>query len=167
MKIGPSFPSTLGSGLCLLLTLSSHERPKQTLWDYWWALIRWHGMPNCFKCLIQLMIWSRATMAVCLTYWVHSLASCGSVSPPTHPLTCITHDIAGCVQKVSKPASPTSSYICVTVMITIALLYFLYKSYEATIKHKEAIILWVFQICISWNPRMCVHGSFSKSGHIL
>jgi len=43
----------------------------------------------------------------------------------------------------SKPASPTSSYtyIHVSVMIAIALLYFQWKSYMATIfKHKEAII---------------------------
>ena len=42
----------------------------------------------------------------------------------------------------NQPVQPVA--ICASVMITITLLYFLYKSYEATIKHKEAIILWVF-----------------------
>jgi len=59
--------------------------------------------------------------------------------PPTNSLLiCSSHDIAGYVQKISqKLAISFISYI----MIAIALLYFKCKSYMATIKHMEAIIL--------------------------
>jgi len=91
-----------------------------------------------------------------------------SLHPPHPPLICSIHDISGCLEYLSKSACPSSNYIKVSVIIAISLLYFCYKSYVATIKHKESIILFIFQICISQNPGMCKLRRFSKiRSHII
>jgi len=79
------------------------------------------------------------------TAWL--AVSNGSANPSTHNLICGTCDIAGCVQNVSQnqPVQPVATYV--STMITIALLYFLYKSYVATIRHKEAIYESAIQEC--------------------
>ena len=46
--------------------------------------------------------------------------------------------------------------------MAISLLCFCCKHYDATIKHKEPKILLIFQIYISRNPWICIHGQFSK-----
>ena len=52
-------------------------------------------------------------------------------------------------------------------MIAISLLYYCYKSYVATIKHKESIILKYFK-SVFLEIQECVNkNGFSKSGHIL
>jgi len=74
------------------------------------------------------------------TTW--SAVSTGIVNPPTHPLICSIHDIAGRVQNASQnqPVQPVAIYY-VSAMIAIAPLYFWCKSHMATTKHKKAIIL--------------------------
>jgi len=51
-------------------------KAKQILWSYWGASVRWDGVSNCSKCLLWLMVWSRATVAVSVTYQTHNLVSC-------------------------------------------------------------------------------------------
>ena len=51
-------------------------------------------------------------------------------------------------------------------MIAISLLYFCCKFYAATIKHKESIILLIFQICILEIQECVYMDGFPKSGHI-
>jgi len=77
-----------------------------------WGSMLFHRMS------FRLIVWLGATVALCLACWTHSWSavSTGSVNPhplsfpPTHLLICDTHDIAGCVKCLSKPASSTSSY---------------------------------------------------------
>ena len=59
--------------------------PTQVVWDHWVALIRWHWGASCSKHPLWLVVWSEFTMAVCVAYWVHSLASCVYWGKPTHP----------------------------------------------------------------------------------
>jgi len=62
-------------------------------------LVVWPG-------LLWLFVWPTGHAA-----W-SAVSTSSANSLPTHPLIHGTCDIAGCVQKVSKPATPTSSYIC-------------------------------------------------------
>jgi len=63
-----------------------------------------------------------------------------SVSPPTLLLICGTHDIAGHIQKSLKKQQIQLAAIFVSIMLTIGLLYFWYKFYIATIKHRKALV---------------------------
>jgi len=82
--------------------------------------------------------------------------------PLTHPLICGIRDISGSVKNISQnqPVHPVA--IQVSVMIAISLLCICCKSYMATIKQKEFITHFIFQICISRNPVMCDLERFSK-----
>ena len=83
------------------------------------------------------------------------------------PLTCGTRDISGCVQNISQnqPVHPVAMQV--SVMIAISLLYLCCKSYMATIKHKEPIILLIFKSVFLEIPECGYKNGFPKSGHIL
>jgi len=111
--------------------------------------------PKLFHLMFTLlMVWSGLLWApvwpTVHTTW--SPVSEGIVDPPTHPFICGIHDISGSVQNISQnqPVHPVA--IQVSVMTAISLLYCWCKSYVATIKRKESIIHFIFQICISRNP---------------
>jgi len=60
-----------------------------------------------------------------------------------------SRDILGSVQNISQNQLIHPVAIQVSVMIAISLIYFCCKSYVATIKHRESIIHFIFQIYIS------------------
>jgi len=141
------------------------------------ALMGWSVVLNCFiQCL--LAFWYGQGCCGYLSGplctqpgWLCLLASIthpptpstlATSLPPNHLFICGTCDIAGCVQNISQNQPVHRVAIYVNVMIAISLLCFCCKSCMATIKHKELIILLIFQICISQNPGKYVHGWFSK-----
>ena len=82
-------------------------------------------MSNHSKYLLQLVLWSGATVVIYLAYEYTAwpVMSNGSVNPPTHLLIHGTHDISGGVQKFLKNqrVQLASSYLCNCSLITTVL----------------------------------------------
>jgi len=98
-------------------------KPYRTIRDpvaHWAALIGWYVVPNCSTRRL-LSLWygwgccGHLSGPLCTQLGrlclLASLTHHPSHPPPTHLLICSTHDIAGCVQNISKSASPSSNYV--------------------------------------------------------
>jgi len=74
----------------------------------------------------------------------------------THICTCTSDNYVFCVtseKDSEKSANPTSRYLYDCLLVAIALLCFLCKSYAVTVRHRKVMWHWIFQISIS----QCAH----------
>jgi len=109
-----------------------------------------------------LMVWSGLLWAfVWPTVHTTWLPVSENIINPPIPLF-VASVIFQALFKISQNQPVHLVAIQVSVMIAISLLYFCCKSYMATIKHKESMIHFIFQICVSQNPEMCDLERFSK-----
>jgi len=99
-----------------------------------------------------LVVWSGLWCLLCTQFGCLCLRAL-----LTHPLPYLWHlwYFMLCSKHLSKSVSPSSSY----VSIAISVFYFCSKSYVATIKHKEPMILYIF---LEIQEYACKQERFSK-----